>query len=400
MYLDFYEIFQGVNRVEPWSIDSLATYFNMPAKCFAEVAPGVILVIQKWAEQPIGYLMRGSIFFVNERIAVRGMPKIMYGRVYQEGTPAAVVAEQELLSCLKHDSIIFEEKLDGVNIRMYCVREKTYFATRMKYDGYSEKGDFIFGNMARDIVKKKYPGAYELAASGDVPIFEMLSPRFDYLTIKAKQDDLFLIDVLRQNKFLQREEKEELAQQYHLKVPRIISKINRDLSSKQFLKEVKRLEHYAHQLGIEGVVAKAFAGESDQVFLKVKTQDVRTEHWGTMGIPRRFIVEAIRNLRAESTRDEFVNRELALDKIVEELADDFIITEKNTQKIEQYYNEEYAIAKTELDAINRAESLLKENRFKSKKELALATKSESTLVRHFLFKFWTDERLSGGEPNE
>ena len=391
MYLDFYKTFQGVFTIEDWSVESLSQYFQMPARCFAEVAPGVILAIQKWAEQAIGYLMRGSIFFVKERTAIRGMPKIMYGRIYQAGTPAAVVAEREILSCLKNDTILFEEKLDGVNIRMYRVKDSYYFASRMKYDGYSEKGDFIFGEMARTIIDKKYPQAYDLVDAGYTPIFEMLSPKFDYLTLKANEDEMILIDVMQQNKFLRREEKQRLAEQYHLKLPRIISTINRSMSPKQFLKEITSLEYYCHQLGIEGVVAKAFKDDSDQVFLKVKTQDVRTEHWGTMSIPKRFISEVIRQFKAEFSREEFVDREFTLNKIIEELSDDFLIGEQNIPKIEQYYNEEYEKVVAEREAIRRAKEILKQMNFQSKREIALATTNESQLVRHFLFKFWMKE---------
>lgn len=390
MYLNFNQIFQGVYSVEKWTVDSLAKYFGMPSKCFAEVAPGVILVIQKWAEQAIGYLMRGSIFFVNARVAVRGMPKIMYGRIYQEGTPAAVVAERELLSCLKNDSILFEEKLDGVNIRMYRVKSSYYFATRMKYDGFSDKSNFPFGKMAKAMVDEKYPGAYELVDAGFVLIFELLSPKFDHLTIRASEDDLVLIDLMQQNKFLRRKVKAELAEQFHLKVPRIISTIDRSMTPKQFLKEIKSLEYYCHQLGIEGVVAKSFKDDSDQAFLKIKTQDVRSEHWGTMGIPKRFITEVIRQFRTEFSKAEFANREFTLNKIIEELRDDFILTEKNIPKIEKYYDEEYRKVNDELAAIDRAKELLKQNRFQSKKELALATANESRLVRYFLFKLWVE----------
>lgn len=395
MYLDFNQTFQGVYAVKDWSVESLSQYFKMPAECFAEVAPGVILVIQKWTEQAIGYLMRGSIFFVEERVAIRGMPKIMYGRIYQESTPAAVVAERELLSCLKNDTILFEEKLDGVNIRMYRVKNKVYFATRMKYDGVSEKGDFIFGEIAETIIDKKYPKAYELVDAAYILIFEMLSPKFDYLTLKAKQDDMILIDVMQQNKFLRRGEKEKLARQYDLKVPKIISTIDRSLSQKQFLKEIKSLEYYCHQLGIKGVVAKAFKDDSDQVFLKVKTQDVWTEHWGTMGIPKRFITEVIRQFKAELSKEEFINRDFTLSKIIEELSDDFVISEHNIPKIEQYYDEEYSKVAYELKASQRAKEILEQTNFQSKKEIALATQKESQLVRHFLFKYWMDEKSPG-----
>lgn len=388
MYLDFHTIFQDIDKIDRWSIQSLSQHFQIPPNYFAEVDPGVLLIVHKWAEQPIGYLLRGSIFFVNARVAVRGMPKIMYGSIYQETIPAAIEAEKELLSCLKTNPILFEEKLDGVNIRMYRANSHYYFATRMKYDGLSDKGSFRFGDMAKEIIDKNYPAAYALVDDGYVPIFELLSPRFDYLSIPALKDDIVILDILKDNKFLHRAEKEALAARYELKTCQIISTIDRQMTHKRFLKEIKKLEYHCHQLGIEGVVAKAFINNSDQVFLKIKTQDIRSEHWGTSGIPKRFIVEIVRNLKAELSLNEFVDQSYTLPKLIEELSDDFIISEKNSQKIKRYYAEIQSQVQTELAAIERAQTILKNRKFNSKKELAEATKAESRFVRYHLFREW------------
>lgn len=390
MYLDFPQKFRAIHRLDEWTIESLSDCFQVPEKNFAEVAPGIIMVISKYSEKLIGYLLRGSLFFPEQRYALRGMPKIMYGQIYQATTPAAVTAERELLSCLKNEKILFEEKLDGVNIRMYRVQSKYYFATRMRYDGLSEKSEFPFGEMARNMIEKKYPGAFKMVDAGYVPIFEMLSPKFEYLSLKAKEDDMVMIDLLKDNQFLRRERKEELANEYGLKIPKIISTIERSMTPKQFLKEIKSLEYYSHQLGLEGVVAKAFSGDSDQAFLKVKTQDIRSEHWGTMGIPKRFILEVARSMKAEHAREEFINREFMLPKIIDELSDDFLISEKNLPKIEQYYEEVRSHVADEVEAMARARELFDKHQFKSRKDIALATRTEEKLVRHFLFKQWEE----------
>jgi len=386
MYLDFYQIFQQVNRLPEWTVDSLSHYFQVPSSHFKEVAPGIILAEPARTGRAVDFLIQGAIFFQKGRIAVRGMPAIFYGSAYQKSLPVAFTAEQELLDCLDQEPLIFEQKYDGLNIRLYQVAARYYFATRFQYNAYKEKSDLNPGELTQKIVEQKYPEAYALADSGYVPVFELLSPAFADFTQPTKSEDLILIDILKDNKFVKRAEKEALARKYQLRLPPIIATLEQPVTSRQFLKRMKSLEYQCHQLGIEGVVGKTFQGDSDQVFIKIKAQNIRTDHLGTPEIPKRFILEAVEYIRLELTRTEFVDRQYGLGKIIDTLSDDFIITPENRQKIEQYYEEKRTVVDRELRAFNRARQLFAEHQFQSTKEMALFTRNEDQLVRFFLFQ--------------
>lgn len=378
MYFNFY---QKLREVKYSDIPSLAGALDIPESCFRQTE-GPILAYRRYLEQPIGYLLRGTLFFPG--LVVRGYPKITYGAVHEFHKPFAKAAERMLLSCLKDGRILFEEKIDGINVRMYRYRDRFYFATRMVWDGSNRKGELQWGEMARQIVERKYPGAYHLVKAGYVPVFEMTSPQFTHLSLPAEEDELFLIDVLRDHKFVHREKKERLAAEHGLRVPRVVSTIEGAMTPKQFHKEVRALEHYAEQLGLEGVVAKGFKGDSDQVFLKVKVAEVRAEHWGA-SIPKRFILEAIRRVRAEAGQETFLDGPKALRLILEELSGDFVIPDK--EKVRRYYKQVRAEAEQERTARARAETILQQG-FTTRKELALylEKESENPAVRWYCFE--------------
>lgn len=381
MYFDFYKKLRALDASERFDIPALAGVLGVPERCFTQ-AEGPILAYRRYWEKPIGYLLRGTLFFLGQ--IVRGYPKITYGTVYESHKPFAKTAERMLLSCLKDGRILFEAKIDGINIRMYRYRGQFHFATRMVWDGSNRKGELQWGEIAREITDRNYPGAYRLVEAGYVPIFEMTSPRFTHLSIYSEADDLTLIDILRDHKFVPREERERLAAEYGLRVPRVISTLEGSMTPKRFHKEVRTLEHYAKQLSLEGVVAKGFKGDSDQVFLKVKVAEVRAEHWGA-SIPKRFILEAISRVQAEADEETFLDESKALPLILEELSDDFVVPDR--EKVARYYRQVQEEVEQQQVARTRAKAILKQ-RFATRKELALylEEKGEDPLVRWYCFE--------------
>jgi hypothetical protein len=185
---------------------------------------------------------------------------------------------------------------------------------------------------------------------------------------------------MKDSTFLTRERKEEIAATYHLKVPRIVSEIRASMSPEQFRKKVSELEHYAETLGLEGVVARSYKVETgeepgDQVYLKVKVGDVRKIHWGGT-IPKRFILEAIRGVQADLSAEEFLNRDLVLDLVREELSQDIVLGAESDEKVVRVYEEIQGEVKDQLLAEEEARSLLERHRFPTKKEAALWMQAE------------------------
>jgi ATP-dependent RNA circularization protein (DNA/RNA ligase family) len=392
MYSGFYKLFQRVAQIENWTISELSAHFQLPSECFRETSPGIITVLRKSTQLPHSYLLPGSFFFVKEHVAVRGMPKILFGQVYQPPNAVTCRAEQELRACLSENPIILEEKINGVNIRMYRVGEQYYFATRRKFNGTRQLGEYVFSEIARECVEKKYPGACALVDAGFQPVFELISPMFGFLSTTPRATDLILIDVLENHRFVGREKKATLAEQYQLKIPNVIATIEQPLTDRQFLKEIKRLEYLCHELKIEGLVAKGCLPDSDQVFLKIKAQEIQTEHWGTTEIPKRFILEVIHGLKNELEPAEFLDRNFALGLILDELSDDFVIIPENQEKVEQYYETHRGEVAEQFAAHARARQLWADHPFESRRDIALATQDEHQFVRFYLFQFWKENQ--------
>lgn len=392
MYSDFYKLFQRVSQIENWTISELSRHFQLPQEFFREISPGLITVVRKSRQLLQSYLLPGSFFFVKDRVAVRGMPKILFGATYQPLNAITCQAEQELRACLAEHPVIFEEKINGVNLRMFRVGDEYFFATRLKIHSGSILTDYSFSQIARELVETRYPGARALADAGFHLIFELVSPLFDFLGTPSRTTDLILLDLLENQRFVSRERKETLAEQYQLKIAPVIATLDRPLTDRQFLKEIKRLEYLCHAQKIEGVVAKGFQPNSDQIFLKIKAQEIQTEHWGTPEIPRRFILEVIRGLKHELDPAEFLDRAFALELVLDELSDEFEVNPENREKVEAYYEAERSEMAEKYDAFTRARQLWANQPFESRRDIALATQDEPQAVRFYLFQFWKEKQ--------
>ncbi len=389
MYLDFQKIFSKINQVQDWTVQSLSEALQITQKNFFELTPEIITILPIDLTHQNDYLLTGTIFFIDAHLAIRGMPKICYPFFSAHHNLNASHAEQELKSCLENQSIILEEKIDGINLRFFRVGEQFFFRPRFNAKRQKNSIDFNYEQITRKIIENNYPESFNLVNSGKVLIFELVSPAFNFVSIPSQKEDLVLIDVLKNNKFLSRREKEEIAGMTGLPLPRVIKTIDQPLNDRQFLKEIKSLEYLSHQLGIEGMVAKGQNHDGDQVFLKIKAQGYRVEHIGTSEIPRRIINEVIQSLKIELGWEYFVNRETGWPILLNELGADFILNDENRQKIEQYYESERTITLQKLEACQQAQMILKNQKFSSRKEVAQAAGNNSRL-RQFLFQIWEE----------
>ncbi len=389
MYLDFYKIFEKIKRVQDWSVQSLGGSLQIAQNNFFEITPKIFTMLPVNLENQYDYLLAGTIFFMAERVAIRATPKIFFPYISTRHNLFASQAEQEMRTCLEHESVIFEEKIDGINLRFFCMGERYFFLPRFNAGLKKNPTDFNFEHAARKILEKNYPKAFELINSGYIFIFELVSPAFDFLSIPSQKTDLILIDVLKDNKFLSRPEREEIATTTGLSLPRVLKILDQPLNDRQFLKEIKSLEYMAHQLGIEGLVAKGQNSEGEPVFLKIKAQGYRVEHIGTSEIPRRIINEVIQSLKIELGWENFVNQELSWPILLNELGADFVLTSENRQKIEQYYESERKLIAQKLEACQQAQAILQTQKFTSRKEVAQAA-GNNPMLRQFLFQIWEE----------
>lgn len=340
-YSNLYKRIQEAENLPRFTPHILSNHFRIPSNCFIEMDdnPNVILAYKRHKDRSAeGFLLKGTFFFKNDKRIVRGYPKILYGRTHQESIPFARQAETELLSCLKTNPIKFEEKVDGINIRVYKRNSKYYFATRKRYDGSPRIGNIQWGKIAKRILDSKYPKAYDLVKAGFMPVFEITSPLFDHLVIKSETEDAFLVDVVDENHmFVDREVREEMADFGGFKLPRIIKTVEGPISDKAFRKLYKSLEYYAESLGIEGMVSKSRrtyedGAKGDQVFLKIVTNDVRKAHRGYV-LPKRCVDATVLKVIESMNKEELQDLGYVVEFVEEELAEEFGISNTLTDHI-------------------------------------------------------------------
>ncbi len=310
MYGDFYNKLLAADQGE-FTPRRLSRIFEVPEQCFVHYdnKENILFVPSFLPDYAIETSLLKGTFFITPRKIIRGYPKIFMSTDYSSMS-AAAKTERELLSTLKNGEIIFEEKIDGVNIRLFENEGEFFFATRKRIDGIPRDArEKRWGEIAKRIISTKYSGALTLASEGIIPVLEIVSPEFDHLYIQSEKEDAYLIDVIRKDyQFTDRTEKEKIAEKYGLQIPRLISKINQSQDITSFNRQLRGLEHYSETLRLEGVVGKSIVYDttgkrtSDQIFLKVKIQEVREIH-KSIGVQRRIIDIVLEGLK-ETEKDK------------------------------------------------------------------------------------------------
>ncbi len=287
MYQEIAEKLRACAReVTPFSRETLAAFFGVAPYSFSQDG-SALTYHQSGSHSAVSYVLKGTIFFTDNRQIVRGYPRILPTSDYTTDR-FAMNEERQLFRALRDGEVIVEKKEDGVNIRLYVHNGKPYFATRDVYDGGNPlvaagienvRGLGVdYGAQAQALMNKHYPRAYKLAELGYTPCFEMLLPEVETV-VPADAPDMILIDVIDPDfVFVDRLEKERIAEDYGLRLVELQGRLAGGSEAGDVYKRLRGLEHLAARDGWEGVVVKGRFDGSDQVFVKVKPAAVRDAH--------------------------------------------------------------------------------------------------------------------------
>ncbi|HEX5323401.1 MAG TPA: hypothetical protein VFW40_06410 [Capsulimonadaceae bacterium] len=326
----YFEIAQMLKRcageVKEFTPAMLAGFFGVPERHFSqESANGPILFHQAGNTQPVAYVLRGTIFWPDNRQIVRGYPRILPTSDY---TPErfAITEERQILNAAREGEAVVERKESGVTIRLYHHGNFFYCATNDVYDGGNplvgagienvRSLGIDYGAQAGRLLSGTYKGAMNLASIGYTPVFEMMLPELES-AVPAHRPDMALIDVIDPDfTFVDRLEKERIAEDYGLKVVISEGRIQGLTTEGAFFKRLRGLEHEATREGTAGFVIKGRVEESDQAFLKVEPVAVR-EHFPSFPQSDLWAVY-------ETLTEEFSQQTLADTLFVEELMLDYL----------------------------------------------------------------------------
>ncbi len=334
MYLDIAEKLRACGRDVPaFTREALAAYFGVGSGSFSEDGPA-ITYHQSGSHSPVSYVLKGTIFFRDNKQIVRGYPRILPSSDYTTDRFAAT-QERTLFRALRDGEVTVEKKEDGVNIRLYRrgdpkndKRAEYFFATRDVYNGSNPlvsagienvRGLGIdYGSQAKKLVDKLYPQAYKLADLGYVPCFEMTLPEIETV-VPADRPDMVLIDVIDPDyQFADRLEKERIAEDYRLHLVELQGRLVGGGEAGDVYKRLRSLEFIAARDGWEGFVVKGHFDASDQIFLKVKPAAVREAH--------RIVSAADLKSVWEAVREDFTAADLADAEFAEEAMLDYLNT--------------------------------------------------------------------------
>jgi len=286
MYLDFASTLRKCREdLTQFDVSSLSEFFQVPKRNFHQVGVGgPIIFHQAGSTAPISYLLRGTIFWPKGKQIVRGYPRILPSSDY---TPErfAATEERRIINLIRENEAVIENKVDGTNVRVYQHKGELFYATTDVYDGESPLvGTGIdnvralgidYGAQAGRLLHAFYPQAERLASLGYVMVFEMLLPERD-TAIPAVKADLILLDVVDPDFFfVDRLEKERIAEDYGLRVTPLHGRLHGNSDAISFQKQIRGLEHVATSENLAGYILKARTDEGDQMFMKIEPSQVR-----------------------------------------------------------------------------------------------------------------------------
>jgi hypothetical protein len=312
------------DKVTNFDVPTLAEFFKVPKRNFHQVgAGGPIIFHQAGMTTPMSYMLRGTIFWPKGRQIIRGYPRILPSSDYSQERFAAT-EERRMIKTIGDSEAAVENKADGSNIRVYQHKGELFYATTDVYDGGSPLvGTGIdnvralgidYGAQAGRLLSAFYPRAERLAALGYVMVFEMLLPEKES-AVPAHKADLVLLDVIDPDfMFVDRMEKERIAEDYGLRVTGLHGHLSGKSDANSFQKQIRGLEHIATSEDVAGYILKARADEGDQIMMKIEPSQVRdwAPHFSTSDLSAVYET-VIEDLGENAKQDVVFLEDLMLD---------------------------------------------------------------------------------------
>lgn len=368
------ELRKTEQELTTFSPETLSDFFSSDPGNIIEVGKDAYLFFER-KNNPRKSRLHGTIFLADLKRVIRGFPKMEYVPSDSMSKSESVLTTER--SICNNPPISFEEKINGINFRVFLHNREFRFATRQTYDGvYGEN----WASYARRITAPS-PGLFDLVKEGYVPVIEVTSPDFKDLTGERRNEGFYLIELIRDHRFVPITDRQRLAKERGLKTPRLMKVVDSQITPEELESICIRLNQRCLEAGIEGVVVKSDEG-SDISFLKSKP---KKERFG--------LKDAISNCLSGYYNELGVNvfsEGNAWNMLLAELSEDFIIKPTNIELIKLRYGEFLEFTKRDREAQEKARLFLGSNKPTSRKELAELAKSERIQgrVKHWVFELY------------
>jgi len=272
--------------VKTFTRESLAAYFGLPSLLFTQRgATGPIVFHQGGAIVPVSYQIRGAIFWPADKHVIPGIPQAMPSSDHTLES-AAAHNDRLFISFLVDGEAVIETREPGIAVRLYHHAGKPYFATHSTSDGHDpllgagienvrSLGLDIAGQ-ARRLCDAMCPKAYRLAAQGYVLVFVLLLP--ERITLPAAdRPDLVLVDVIDPDyEFVDRLEKERIAQDHGLNLVAQHGRLNGIASPAEYFGRLRALELTAAQSDSPGYIVKAVNDDGERICVVAEPSSARS----------------------------------------------------------------------------------------------------------------------------
>jgi hypothetical protein len=328
-----------LRELHPFTPDALSKFFGIPSRHFHQSEPdGPILFHPAGDLSEHSILLRGAIFWNGPggQQIVRGHPLIFPTSDYCSERHQVLLEPILARAAANDGEIIAEPKLFGETIRVYNHGGDLYCATDVTHDGGNplvgagiENARTLgidYGSQAARILSEKYPRVERLAKLGYVAVFVLQLPEMapDHSVDRA---DMILVDVVDPDMlFVDRLEKERIAEDFALTVVGPASQITvNSADPSALLRRLRALEHQLNQPASAGFIVKGRLDESsDQLFCKVEPSSERDRSRQVSGADLTTITEEIAG--------QFGDNIWLDDRVAEELMLEYLSTHHRTAR--------------------------------------------------------------------
>jgi hypothetical protein len=270
-----------------FSSESLSEFFKIPIRHFAQTGQGTPIVFHPAGDSSAeSHLLRGTIFWADNRQIVRGHPRISSTSDYTQDR-FQVLQEPIMAEAATRGEVTAEPKLYGATIRVYRHGGDLYCASDVSHDGgnplvgagIDNSGGLgiDYGGQAARLLSQRYPRVERLARLGYTSVFVLQLPDLaPDLTVDFA--DMVLVDVIDpDHSFVDRLERERIAEDYGLRLVDLSARLTvTSPDSMALLRRCRAFEHQASTLGSAGMIVKATIDEiGDQLFFKVEPSSER-----------------------------------------------------------------------------------------------------------------------------